>query len=95
MLNKEKLILVFYINVDGLTKSQAKESIQEMMNFLETENNDGSILNYILPVQNQETKIECLNPKLLDDENWLIMSQKIENIQKQVEKFLKNGIDNK
>ena len=69
MLNKDKLILVFYINIDGLSNSYGTEYMEQIKKYLEN-SLDESILYYFIPIKNHESKVECLNPIILDEEIW-------------------------
>lgn len=61
----DRPIIVFYLNVDGLSRQRATETINEIYNYYKKEY-DWEII--ILPVTNQETKVELLNPVNLDEE---------------------------
>jgi len=72
----EQMILVFYINVDGMSRQQAEEGIYQ---FSKVKHPEGSI-QYFLPVKNQPTKVECINPKMITDEQYENMKKELEDI---------------
>jgi hypothetical protein len=60
MLNKT--ILVFYINVGHLSQEEVSntiERVREMVKPSEKDNDD--VVSYIIPVRDQETRVECIN----------------------------------
>jgi hypothetical protein len=58
----EQLILVFYINVEGLSRLQANEYIESIY----TLHKENGFYNIFLPVNDQKTKVELLCTKELD-----------------------------
>lgn len=69
MLNKDKTILVAYINVSGVNDSDLSAFITEAVNSLKPEEDD-SILFYAIPVRGEESRLECINPKLVSEEEF-------------------------
>jgi len=64
-MDKELIILAIYINVDGLSNQRVQNIIQSFINSYENMYNDLSnkiVKIYYLPVNNQETKVECIYP---------------------------------
>ena len=72
----EQMILVFYINVDGITRQQAEQGLYHLS---KTKHPEGSI-QYFLPVKNQPTKVECINPKMVTEEQYETMKKELEEI---------------
>ena len=61
-----KIILIHYIGVGNLSVLRGKElleSVQEMIP------KDKGIISYIVPVQS-DTRVECINPKLVSEEDF-------------------------
>lgn len=68
----EKSILVVYLNIDNLSIKDAVASTQSTIHYLETEfNDDPNIKCIVAPVRNQPTKIELLNAKYPDWEQFI------------------------
>jgi hypothetical protein len=87
----DKIILVHYINIDGVPN----QSLQGMMEMVkESLAKDADIISYIVPVMDEPTRIECVNPKLLrdDDNAWDNVKRILDRNQKAVDKFIKNGM---
>jgi hypothetical protein len=60
MLNKT--ILVFYINVCNLNQEEVTNTIENIRNLIKPSEEDrDDVIHYIIPVRDQETKIECIN----------------------------------
>jgi hypothetical protein len=84
----DKIILVHYINIDGVPNS----NLGEMMELIkESLAKDADIISYIVPVRDEPTRIECVNPKLLkdDDNAWDNVKRILDRNQKAVDKFIK------
>jgi len=87
----DKIILVHYINIDGVP-TQSLQGMMEMVK--ESLAKDADIISYIVPVRDEPTRIECVNPKLLrdDDNAWDNVKRILDRNQKAVDKFIKNGM---
>ena len=84
----DKIILVHYINIDGVPNS----NLGEMMGLVkESLAKDADIISYIVPVRDEPTRIECVNPKLLkeNDDAWDNVKRILDRNQKAVNKFIK------
>jgi hypothetical protein len=84
----DKIILVHYINIDGVPNS----NLAEMMELVkESLAKDADIISYIVPVRDEATHIECVNPKLLkeNDDAWDNVKRILDRNQKAVDKFIK------
>lgn len=62
----DKVILVFYVNVDGLEP----EDVESYMCNVRERLRDDNTTQYLIPVTNQQTKVECINPKLVSKEEY-------------------------
>jgi len=84
----DKIILVHYINIDGVPNS----NLGEMMGLVkESLAKDADIISYIVPVRDEPTRIECVNPKLLkeNEDAWDNVKRILDRNQKAVDKFIK------
>lgn len=81
----EKSILVVYLNIDGLKLKDAVDSTQSTIRYLENEFGcDPNIKCIVAPVRNQPTKIELLNAKY---PNWEEFQKKIKEIESETKKI--------
>lgn len=78
----EKSILVVYLNIDNLSLKDAVASTQSTIHYLETAfENDPDIKCIVAPVRNQPTKIELLNAKYPD---WEQFQNDIETLKEKI-----------
>jgi len=65
-IKKDDLFIIFYINVQGLTKTQSAMRLEQISSIYEMDNvKNFNITKIVLPVLNdQNTKIEIINPKI-------------------------------
>ena len=68
-MNKEKIILIHYINVSNIDSNDVSKIMEEIINkfSLKQENN---IISYWIPVREGDTRVECINPKLVSEEDF-------------------------
>jgi hypothetical protein len=86
----EKSILVVYLNIDNLSLKDSIASTQATIHYLEKEfENDQDIKCIVAPVRNQPTKIELLNSKY---PNWQEFQERLPELIQQMENF-KNDND--
>jgi ribosome recycling factor len=50
---------------------------------------DESVIRLIIPTRDSETRVECINPVLLIDEQYKEVEEKVKNLKKEVETALK------
>lgn len=89
MLNKDKLILVAYINVGGIHDADVSAFLTETANNLKPKEDD-SILFYVIPVRGEESRLECVNPKLVSEEEYEKAHQACEKIAEKLKELTKD-----
>lgn len=89
MLNKDKVILVAYINVSGVHDCDISAAMQEAVYSLKPKEDD-SILFYAIPVRGEESRIECINPKLVSEEEFEKARQACEKITEKLKELTKD-----
>ncbi|GIV44030.1 MAG: hypothetical protein KatS3mg035_1153 [Bacteroidia bacterium] len=62
---KEKVILVFYVNVGSLPDSDIERAITRIKSIMPE---DDHAMYLFIPVRNQETRVECVYPLFLSDD---------------------------
>jgi hypothetical protein len=77
---KEHLILVFYLNVDGFSKFSAQQYISNLMEISKKNFPENKYKLIFLPVKNQSTKVELLNPEI-DEKSKEKLDKAIERIE--------------
>lgn len=84
----EKSILVAYINVDAYSSKLVLDTVQSAQGYLNKQFYDDNDLTIIvIPVRNQPTKIELLNAKYPD---WEEFQEKLPELVQQMEIFKKD-----
>jgi len=68
-MNKEKIILIHYINVSNIDSNDVSKMIEEVINKFSPKEED-NIISYWIPVREGETRVECINPKLVSEEDF-------------------------
>lgn len=85
-INKDTLVFVFYINVGNLSTDEVQRVIEDVNRRLTV--NKGDVVNYIIPVKNSETRVECINPKLASEEEFQDVIKKLDEYEGAIIKFL-------
>lgn len=72
MLTKDKIILVYYIDMGKLPPSKVGEYIQTLGEQVKNgiPEDDDSIIQYVLPVRGENSRVECINPKFVTEEEY-------------------------
>lgn len=83
MLDKDKIILIIYFGI-----SKFSDNIIFNMAELMKDSFDESVKTIIIPDKfSSKTRVECINPKLCDENQW----EKIEEIIEKANKIINNG----
>jgi hypothetical protein len=85
-MDKDKLFLVIYLNIASIPSQDVVEYINKVTEVIKF---DDSVLRLIVPVRGEETKIECINPVLLTEEQYKDAEEKINTLKQVVEEKLK------
>jgi hypothetical protein len=84
----EKIILVHYINmgnIDGNDVSKIMEDVVKKFSLKEEDN----IISYWIPVRKGETRVECVNPKLVSQEDFTEAKRVLDRNQEIVNDIIK------
>jgi hypothetical protein len=68
-MSKEKIILIHYINVGNIDGNNVSEMMENVVNKFSLKEED-NIISYWIPVREGETRVECINPKLVSEEDF-------------------------
>ena len=85
-MDKDKLFLVCYLNVGSI---RAQDVGEYLHSFAEAFTYDESIERIIIPIREGESKVECINPVLLTDEQYKEVEEKVKNLEQKVKTVLK------
>ena len=89
MLDKDKLILAFYINVDRIDRYDIPAYLNDAREGL-TGNLDDSVISYFIPIEGENSKVECISPNFIDGDVYKDNKEKLDNAVKKLEEFLTN-----
>ncbi len=89
MLNKDKLILVAYINIGNINDADVSTFVAETAQNLKPKEDD-SILFYVIPVRGEESRLECVNPKLVSEEEYEKAKRACEKITEKLKELTKD-----
>jgi len=65
--SKQEIFMVFYINIDGMSRNQVQESIGQLNELYGDDNFENyTVKTIMMPVKNQETKVEIINTELVN-----------------------------
>ena len=81
MLIKDKIFLVLYVDVSRIQIEDTYEYLSTVTDAFERIK-DESVQMVILPVREQETRLECINPVLLNEEQYAQVQEKLNAFQK-------------
>ncbi len=84
----EKIILVHYINVGNIDGNDVSKIMEDVVKKFSPKEED-NIISYWIPVREGETRVECINPKLVSQEDFTEAKQVLERNQKIVNDIIK------
>jgi hypothetical protein len=87
----DKIILVFYIYVGDLSGTQVEELLDELKSHYFGEWENENTLAYWIPINEGDTRVECINPKLVGPEKYEKVSQEIERAKVSLDKFIQSS----
>jgi hypothetical protein len=88
-MKKEKCIYVAYIYVNGINYVRVQQKLYQAREYLEKYLSEDIVI--VLPTISGETKVECINPKYLDNKNeYDKIVQIVDNLNKELKIFIEN-----
>lgn len=85
MMNKDKLILVHYIDTGNLINTEIPTFIEEVVKKISSDKDEH--LSYFVPIKG-ESRVECINPKLIDKDEYKIHLKRLEKAEKEFYKVI-------
>lgn len=88
MSENNRLILVFYIDLSRIHK----EDIAAYMNEVATDlsKNDDGTDKYFIPIYEGDSRLECINPVMISEEEYTEVKRKIDEIDKIFKDLIKD-----
>lgn len=87
MEDKDKVILVFYINVDRLKTEDIYDYLCEARASFASRLDD-SIIPFIIPVFEENTHVDCINPKIVGEDKYVDIKKRLESATKALDGFM-------
>ena len=85
-MDKDKIFIVAYIDVRRINESDIVPYIEATASAIKF---DDSVVRLLIPTRDSETRIECINPVLLTEEQYKDVEEKINALKQEVEEKLK------
>jgi len=82
----EKIILVVYVDIGNLDGSEVQQYIENVRSSFNSDDTKNLFL-IIIPIEG-ETRIECLNPKLLSEDDFKEAKEIFEKYKLSLDKFI-------
>ena len=93
-MEKNKLIVVIYAGCKGLPYSDVDGYLRGIEKVF-GQKNEQEIIHYIIPVfSTSDTRVDCINPVLLTQERYTIVSDKVAKLEAKVKDLLKEWTKN-
>mgnify|MGYP003660557461 CR=1 FL=1 len=84
-MNKDKLILVHYINTGNLINTEIPTFIEKAVKKISSDKDEH--LSYFIPIKG-ESRVECINPKLVGKDEYKIHLKRLEKAEKEFYKVI-------
>ena len=85
----DKIILVFYINTNNLPTNDVSDYIDEIIKMLHDEEEEKKVKKYFIPIDDGESRIECINPKVITPDEYKRVEKVLEEMETRMEASLK------
>ena len=84
----DKLILVIYIGINNLSTEEIYKLISRYKKMMESQLKEDMMV-FFVPSKEVETyKIECINPKLLNEEEYQLAKDKLKILNQKIDKII-------
>lgn len=84
--DKDKIFLIWYLNVSGLSREDTLDVIDQTTK--EMANYDETIIGTVVPIYQGDNKVECINPRLIDEVEYEKIKKQIDNIKAKYTDFI-------
>ncbi len=91
-MSKDKLILVHYIDTGNLINSEIPTFTEKVAKKISSDKDE--YLTYFIPIKG-ESRVECINPKLIDKDEYKIHLKKLKRAEKEFYKVIESMNESK
>ncbi len=81
-----KIILVHYIRVGNSSAPKVDEILSRVRKHLVPADED--IISYVIPVKDEESRVECINPRFVTEEEYESARRSLDKAQKALDEVL-------
>ncbi len=92
MLDKDKLFIIIYADVRNVNRVDVIEYLKSIAYATVF---DESVIRLIIPTRDSETRVECINPVLIPEEQYEETKKRIEGLTEKVKEALDTLKENK
>ena len=85
---RDKLVLVHYINIGNIDHSDVEGYIERIRNGLSIDKDEA--LTYFIPIREGETRVECINPRLVNVDVFKEAVKKLVKAESEMMDVIKN-----
>ena len=90
MKDKDKLIVVFYFNVSKYNKIDVPSILYKVERYIKF---DDSVHSFVIPVYDGESRVECINPKLINEEDYKKVEKQLIEIKNKYNSFIEYELE--
>jgi hypothetical protein len=84
----EKIILIYYIYVGNIDRNDVSKVMEDVVRKFSPKEED-NIISYWIPIGEGETRVECINPKLVSQEDFTEAKRVLDRNQEIVNDIIK------
>lgn len=84
--DKDKIFLIWYVNVLGLSREDASDVINQLIK--EMDKYDETIIGTVVPIYHGDNRVECINPRLIDEAEYENVRKQVDNIKSKYTDFI-------
>lgn len=84
-----EILLIVYINIGNMNPNDIHKHIDRIAGMLREGNPDG-VHSYLIPIREGETRVECVNPKMVSESDYADAKKALDDM---IERVSKLGLD--
>jgi hypothetical protein len=92
-MSKDKLILVHYISVGNISYKDVEGHLLKIRDQMSSPKDEH--ISYFIPVRDSDSRVECINPKLLDKDEYKIHLKRLKKAEKEFYKVIESMNESK
>lgn len=92
MLLKDKLILVFYVGVEGLSMTRTSEMVRDARYHFESLKDESVEFIFVPDFKTRSCRVEAINPKRISDEEYEKVSEIVEDYKNRLKNYDQRAI---